>query len=369
MGRWSSLLLVPLAGLAGLSGCGRENPAGPEPLPIPDDVLAFVETEGLPMQREIVVRWTLPEEDVAIFDVPFGPPLDCINGCFYSFGTGIKREGKIGWVKVDNYAACKLPPLRFYDLDSTDTFLFGEEFWTRLRERNRYYFHSVFQRWMAGDPDTPCDALRRMVIGLGEWIDDRLAWVLLMDPRVRADRELVAILADLPVFRGDAYGRVRQRAEVLLRGPKNPPLHPDEYAVYGALVDSLVDSSPAWISDSTSADLGPGDPDRLRERIRSAFPELDPDAFGNLLLLCGRRNKVLPEITSSRPAILVQADRPGPKLPVVHLFSRVGFSLAWHQALVCVERRTAAGGERFFVYLDRPGLQWRVRETVAMSER
>jgi hypothetical protein len=94
--------------------------------------------------------------------------------------------------------------------------LFTDEFWNALDARVNWIYRSHFIPLMIRDFDTPQSVLKRIASGLSTYIMPYYGELLLNNAHVKADREILTILATLPVFQGDGYAPIREQARLLL---------------------------------------------------------------------------------------------------------------------------------------------------------
>lgn len=182
----------------------------------PEDVIVFVRGESLPDVRAVRRLLELPGGDGLAFTVDYGRPNDCLAGCFYSRGYGLRYGGRIGWMHVYDYDGIDVPALRHFDVAATDAGLFADATWSYAAEHDSWFLWSVLLPMLSADPDTPGEAAHRMAALLEGFIAPWLAEDLLERALAENDTALLQKLACLPVFSGDAYASVRERARAAL---------------------------------------------------------------------------------------------------------------------------------------------------------
>lgn len=125
--------------------------------PLPDDVAQFL--SPLPKLRSASTVFSAPDQGFLLFTATYGEPQDCPAGCFYAQAWGIKYAGQIGWIRESgaNGAA------QYYDVRSTDQYLFDESLWNRLANE---WIGAGFRMMIACDLDTPPEALERLALRL-----------------------------------------------------------------------------------------------------------------------------------------------------------------------------------------------------------
>jgi hypothetical protein len=182
----------------------------------PSDILAFVRSQSLAGLRAVVLEFSLTDEDGLVFWAEYGSPHDCPAGCFYSRAYGLQYGGRIGWVRVADYEGIDVTALDYFDVMADDDGLFTDAAWARAAEEDEWFLWAAFLPMLAADIDTPAETAHRMAALLSGWISPQLASLLLDRAVAAGDGDLLQILACLPVFQGDAYGWVRERAREAL---------------------------------------------------------------------------------------------------------------------------------------------------------
>lgn len=167
--------------------------------PIDSVIESFINSYSFPRLQEMKIILRIPEEDVTVFTVKYGDPNDCISGCFFSDGEGILNGEKIGWISINNYEDIDIPDDYKYDLDTSDDYLFTDDFYTALTAAHGWVGHGSYMILMAADKDTPYEIL----LGYAEIIAEQrghgyLSSVLLSNPVVKTDENILMILASLP---------------------------------------------------------------------------------------------------------------------------------------------------------------------------
>jgi len=195
--------------LLALAGCA-DGPANPI-TPVPAAIRAFVESERLPLLRNITVDVSIPERDLTLFSAEYGEPQDCPAGCFYSLGFGIAHGGTVGWT---GFAYSRGEPAMpaMYDVQPDDAALFEAGVWRRIEDEQVLQFWRIWLPFLAVEPDTPGEALQRIARRLQTTSDPALAARLLANPRIATHRDVLQTLACL----SDDYELQRQQARDLL---------------------------------------------------------------------------------------------------------------------------------------------------------
>jgi len=139
--------------------CAEAN--APVSTAIPDDVAQFV--APLPKLRSVSTVFSVPDQGFLLFTASYGDAQDCPAGCFYAQSWGIKYAGQIGWVGVQRANAADPLSGKYYDVRSTDQFLFDESLWNRLAKE---WIEADFRIMISCDFDTPADALDRLALRL-----------------------------------------------------------------------------------------------------------------------------------------------------------------------------------------------------------
>jgi hypothetical protein len=198
LGTRGGLATMAVAILALSAGCGGGGGGGSEP----GTVAEFLRAQSLPMMQAPQV--TNVGDDAELFSVAFGEAEDCPSGCVYSGGIGLRRGGKVGWLRFDDLRKVDDSGTPLYDLDDSDAALFAPGFresLRALRDEPRGPFgghYEAFLDLLARDSETPGDILAGLVDGLSE-ANYLRARLLVNNPAVRADRGLLVRLANLPV--------------------------------------------------------------------------------------------------------------------------------------------------------------------------
>ena len=182
----------------------------------PSPITAFVNGQGLHDRQPVQIIMRNDDKGVIFFKVDFGSPQDIPSGAFYSSGYGLKCRAKIGWLRVYDYDyIVDLESLDYFNLESTDTALFNENIWAWLKTANEWVYWGPFFQMLASDPDTPASKLYAISMKLRNYIYEHLAWLLLDNPVVQGNRDILSVLATLS-GPGDCYLTVRERAQELL---------------------------------------------------------------------------------------------------------------------------------------------------------
>ena len=104
-----------------------------------------------------------------------------------------------------------------YDIDSNDTYLFSQEFFELLKKKDYSIFYSEFLPLLAADKDTQLPALFAIAEILYDHISVHIGNILINNPVVQDNIEILTLLSNLPVFGGDPYKDIREIAKNLLR--------------------------------------------------------------------------------------------------------------------------------------------------------
>ncbi|RLE42979.1 hypothetical protein DRJ48_02135, partial [Candidatus Woesearchaeota archaeon] len=191
-------------------------PEQPPTSPTSSPIETFVNSFDFPKMQGVNILIDIPEENIKVFQISYGEPQDCPSGCFFSRATGIKNNNKIAWISINNYDDFDVSNLQMYDFDSSDSYLFTDEFFNKLKSRDSWVYQYAFLPLLAKDPDTPNETLLKIAEALSSDIQPLLANSLLENPSVQQNKEILTIIANLPVFSGDAYEEVRSKAQDLL---------------------------------------------------------------------------------------------------------------------------------------------------------
>lgn len=138
---------------------------------------SWVSKNNLSQQQDPVFILNLPERNIQVFSVSYGPAQDCMAGCFYAQKTGIRNGDKIAWIED-------------YQLDETDEYLFTEEFYEQLKTGYGYSYRvSDFDEIFASHVATPVNKLQ-ILVEYAE-TDTKLRDLLLANPTVQSHPELL----------------------------------------------------------------------------------------------------------------------------------------------------------------------------------
>jgi len=197
------------------------KPYSPPVVKSNDSVDTFVKNANFPKSSGVNIFINTPTQNLQVFSVSYGEPQDCPSGCFFSNATGIKYGNKIGWISVNDYDQIydqiNVSKLIMYDFGASDTYLYTDEFSQALKSKNDWVYQNAFLPKLAKDKDVPRNVLLKIANGLSSYIQPSLANNLLENSAVKNDREILTIIANLPVFSGDAYSEVRAKAQALLK--------------------------------------------------------------------------------------------------------------------------------------------------------
>lgn len=167
--------------------------------------------ESIDMEvHDVSVLVDVPDSSTQLFRVQYSRPEDC-GWCPRPTAYGLVHGPVAGWVMpLDESGGDRFDVLPSHD------YLASTEFFQLVRVADLVLFEQHFKHTLAADADTPIDGLRRITAGLAAWISPWVAEALLDNPQVIADRAMLAVIASLPVYRGDAYRDARERAQMLL---------------------------------------------------------------------------------------------------------------------------------------------------------
>lgn len=211
-----SILLLALAGALALAGCVLPTHPGHTRI-TPPQVQRLLDDTAL--YRQQAPDWKSFGEygaTVTLFWVRYGQAMDCPSGCFYHVGYGLLIGDEARWFTFD--------PIDGSDHDREGNFAFTEVnrgYFTGtvlrgIEETQSAFYRGRFLPLVAQSPVAGAPLLGLAINSLFTYIDPYLAGLLIQNPAVRADRELLFTLAGLPHFQGDAYAAVRAEARRLL---------------------------------------------------------------------------------------------------------------------------------------------------------
>lgn len=182
--------------------------------PVSAVVQEFIEEEELPHlqtpEQMILLR------EIEFFYCKFGEGEDCPSGCIYNGAIGLRYGDRIGWLKFHDFNQEFPPTNRFFDFVAEDTEFFHFNMWLFLIQSDcRYCFDALIYS-LASDLDPPRQTFISLVGILYSSVQIEVAQNLVENPIVGEDHEILGLLAGLPVFGGDAYWQIRERAQELL---------------------------------------------------------------------------------------------------------------------------------------------------------
>jgi hypothetical protein len=204
-----------------LAACSALDLVSPDRSTQDNDIDEFVGQQLLKI-RAVDTLMHVADHDVVVFRVVYGDPvpdnMPCIGSCppTYPQAWGLKYDQKIGWLSGS------LPDserIRFFAVSGEDHYLFTAEFFIALGAADPILLEQTFKPMLVRNLAIPLSALRLIGEGLYSWINPPLAELLLENPRARASRDLLLLIANLPVFQGDAYREVRLKAQQLIGQP------------------------------------------------------------------------------------------------------------------------------------------------------
>ncbi|MEK7523592.1 MAG: hypothetical protein AAB588_01035 [Patescibacteria group bacterium] len=181
----------------------------------PNNIRSFIKSANLPLlSKRIRFKFIGQKEKVKIFQVRFGKPEDCEEGCMYNQALGIEHKGKIGWIDFDGGQLSheQITKLGVYDFDSSDEYIMSSVFFKKLEKRGKhsYYTVSPFQNILAKDPDASNEALWWMA-SPKRYMSTELLGNLLVNETVKKDKALLEHIANLPPWVADTEGPITHR--------------------------------------------------------------------------------------------------------------------------------------------------------------
>jgi len=189
-----------------LFSCSEDSITNSEPND--PKIESFVGKQNFPKVQEIEFYLKDMNQTVIGFSVKYGEPSDCPAGCVYSRAVGLKVGERIGWLtEVDS---------THFDFDSTESYLFTNEFWLKLERSNNWVYRAAFLPLIVKDKNVPIDVLLRIALGLETYIQPQLGNLLLENQKVKKDLNTLTVLSNLPGSQGDAYNQIRKKAKELI---------------------------------------------------------------------------------------------------------------------------------------------------------
>ena len=172
-------------------------------------VTAFVSKYNFHKIQPIETYLNIKEQSIVGFGINFGEPYNDPAGTMYSFAYGLKSGEKIGWLTMVDST--------YFDFDSTDTYLFSVDFWSKLDQSQVWVYRAAFLPLLIRDKDTPTYALQRIAKGLETYIQAQLGYLLLDNAKAKIDLTTLTTLANLPPIGGDVYDPIRSKAKELIK--------------------------------------------------------------------------------------------------------------------------------------------------------
>lgn len=214
MKRFWPLALILLA----LPGCGDDSMGFGEPdleiVPPSAAVTAFVAAENFEPHQ--YTSQLLDWDGIEFFYTAYGPPQDCPSGCFYDLAYGLSYGGQIGWIRYDDQIHHAFSPDRDFDFQESDERLFDHDTWFALAYWDCWSCYDHLILALAGDEHTSRAALLTLSTLLLTNENRELALVLVENPAIAQDAEILGILVQLPSEPVDRFAEVRARAQELL---------------------------------------------------------------------------------------------------------------------------------------------------------
>lgn len=206
---------IGVCSLVAAVGCQEAN--APMPQPISDDVGKFLST--LPNLRSTSTVFSEPDQGFLLFTATYGEPQDCPSGCFYAQAWGIKYAGQIGWIYEARANGVDPSTAKYFDVRSTDGYLFDESLWNRLASE---WIGAEFRIMIACDADTPPEALNRLALRLPVEGWPFLADLLVDVAQTRDARHVAEIISTLGPSTYD-FSRSRAHAVAALANWPSQP--------------------------------------------------------------------------------------------------------------------------------------------------
>ncbi|HJP61434.1 MAG TPA: hypothetical protein VJ865_15610 [Gemmatimonadaceae bacterium] len=175
------------------------------------EIASFI--SDLPKLRTASEVFDFPDKGFVLFTASYGDPQDCPAGCFYAQAWGIDYGNQIGWIYGPPSGA------KFYDVKSSDEFLFDEALWDRIEKE---WIGAGFRIMIACDPDTPTRSLERLAARLPVDGWPYLAELLLEVAQLRDVRPVVETIAALGPSTYNYSGPRQHAASLLANWPSQP---------------------------------------------------------------------------------------------------------------------------------------------------
>ena len=217
---------VLLVAVLAASGCGDKvigpQPASPSSAQVvldPSRLLAldpirlFIREQQIPKPQSYHVVARLASGRVTFFRLDYDEIHHDLAGNWYSIAYGVKYDRKIGWIVFSEQ-----PPrqgVTMYNPAASDSELYSQGTWGVLDGSDHWLFACGFIPMLAGSAGTPEATLLTIATS---HLTAHIGWLLLGNPTARGSRDILTVLANVPVR--DAYDpmlQVRSRARELLQ--------------------------------------------------------------------------------------------------------------------------------------------------------
>ena len=225
-----------------LTGCG---PSLQFTADVDSNIRSFVEDSSI-IDGEVSILVDFPDLDTKVFEISTCDFYCAMPTTYYGISHGSKIGFLVDYIYVDS---SEYKHLTLYDFDQTDAELYSDEFIAAsIEEYGRFMLYSL-----ARDADTPRSVLSNIASGyyyggsatVTTQLGNEMALVLLQNPTVLADEEILALIATHggQAFNGDPDARIQALELLNFQLPEEDLIIlRDKYRMEGveALQDALI---------------------------------------------------------------------------------------------------------------------------------
>jgi len=194
---------------------------------VDSDIQNFVDSSNFPQVQKVNILLSNPKENLKFFQVSFGKPQDCPSGCFYSSALGLKYNGKIGWISIEDYDSLpdKTNIVR-YSLDSYNNYILSKEFYNELKsysekENKDMVLERGVTEFILKNPNTSEGTLMYIYDNY-KFMDNNIVYydvgatvALLENPNIGQYKQILTIISNLPSNSGSNDKYIEQAKSLL----------------------------------------------------------------------------------------------------------------------------------------------------------
>ena len=154
------------------------------------DIQKFVDDTHFTTVTDLAIDIDVPEQNLKTFVVGF--KNDCGTGC-QQIGAviGLKHNDKIGY--ADQYKKTALIPQKLYYFDSTDDYLFTQDFFGKMKGLDPEYF-ALFAALDPGTTESQLLFLAKYISSSTKGASSSVVETLLNNPKSKNNREVLNFL-------------------------------------------------------------------------------------------------------------------------------------------------------------------------------